>query len=185
MDWIPSIGNSFVIVPKGRNNQDSSYPGREGRAGGGCWWGVAFGGWESSLTWSLRWTKECIHGFIHSHCDLGVFLEETSTLKMFFKSYYHNTVEGIAFPDWPNSVLPTNIQVWDDWVLLQSGFDRHVNGFDSTLPPQTACARHIFWKPTACCLCPHNPLKEPALPCCLPFLPSGAGSDAEEQNLSS
>lgn len=39
MDWIPLMVNSFVIVPKGMNNQDSSYPGREGRAGGGCWGG--------------------------------------------------------------------------------------------------------------------------------------------------
>lgn len=43
MDWIPLMVNSFVIVPKGMNNQDSSYPGREGRAGGGCWGGSPSG----------------------------------------------------------------------------------------------------------------------------------------------
>lgn len=43
MDWIPPIVNSFVIVPEGMNNQDSSYPRREGRAGGRCCGGSPLG----------------------------------------------------------------------------------------------------------------------------------------------
>lgn len=111
-----------------------------------------FRGWD--LFYHLTWIQKA--RAVH-HVIWVRFLQEFSTITMFFKNYCCNLVEHLYFYDWPNSML-LNADKYPspNFFLLQSGFATLMcNVLNSDLPPSshTLPAQGVL-EPQECRFCP-------------------------------